>query len=121
MMNIKSLAVPAFVAMSLLFTACAGSQIEAPDAVDGAAQDGIEGVEQGANDAGDAVNGGLDNLKNGAEDATGAIEDGAKDFGKGLEDAAGSAKDNAEQGINDAGNAVDDLGNELPGAETEAQ
>jgi len=51
MMNIKlkTVAVPAFVALSLVFTACAGNQtIEAPDAIDGAVQDGIEGVEKGA-------------------------------------------------------------------------
>jgi len=122
MMNIKSLAVPAFVAMSLVFTACAGNQtIETPDAVDGAVQDGIEGVEQGANDAGDAVKGGIDGLKNSAEDAGSAIGDGAKDLGKDLEDAAGSAKDGLNQGIEDAGNAVEDFGNEAPGTETEAQ
>ena len=123
-MNIKSLAVPAFVAMSLLFTACAGAgnqQIEAPDAVDGAVQDGIEGVEQGANDAGDAVKGGIDGLKNSAEDAGSAIEDGAKDFGKGVEDAAGNAKDGLEQGIDDAGNAVENFGTETPDVETEAE
>ena len=120
-MNIKSLAVPAFIAMSLAFTACAGNQIESPDAVDGAAQDGVEGVEQGAEDAGSAIDGGLDNLKNNAEDAGGAIKDGAKGLGKDLEDAAGSAKDNVEQGIDGAGSAIDDLGNEVPDAETEAQ
>lgn len=103
MMNIKSLAVPTFVAMSLVFTACAGNQtIETPDAVDGAAQDGIEGVEQGVNDAGDAIKGGIDGLKNSAEDAGSAIEDGAKGLGKGVEDAAGTAKDGLEQGIEDA-------------------
>ncbi|MEL6496534.1 MAG: hypothetical protein AAFQ41_15640, partial [Cyanobacteria bacterium J06623_7] len=82
MMNIKTLAVPAFVAMSLIFTACAGDQqIEAPDAIDGAVQDGIEGVEEGVNNAGDAINGGIDSLKNSAEDAGSAIEDGAKGLG----------------------------------------
>jgi len=122
-MNIKSLAVPAFIAMSLLFTACdTGNQtIEAPDAVDGATQDGIEGVEEGANDTGDAIDGGLDSLENNAEDAGSAIEDGAKGLGKDLEGAAGSAKDGLEQGLDDTGNAVDDLGNEIPGTETEAQ
>ncbi|NJR44994.1 MAG: hypothetical protein HC775_03850 [Hyellaceae cyanobacterium CSU_1_1] len=49
-MKIKTLAVPAFVAMSLLFTACAGDQVETPDA-DGAAGQ----VQEGASDAGDAV------------------------------------------------------------------
>ena len=122
MMNIKTLAVPAFVAMSLIFTACAGDQqIETPDAVDGAVQDGIEGVEQGAGEAGDAINGGLENIKEGTEDATGAIEDGAKDLGKNVEDAAGAAKDGIQEGIDNAGNAVDNLGNEVPGNEAEAE
>lgn len=121
-MNIKSLAVPAFIAMSLVFTACASDQtIETPDAVDGAVQDGIEGVEQGANDAGEAIDGGLDNLENSAEDAGSAIEDGAKDLGKDIEGAAGSAKDSLEQGLNDAGNAIENLDTEAPGAETEAE
>ena len=121
MMNIKTLAVPAFVAMSLIFTACASDQqIETPD-VDGAVQDGIEGVEQGAGEAGDAIDGGLENLENGAEDATGAIEDGAKDLGKDIKDGAGAAKDGLEQGIDNAGNAVDELGNEVPGNEAEAE
>lgn len=122
MMNIKTLAVPAFVAMSLIFTACAGNQqIEAPDAIDGAIQDGIEGVEDGAGKAGDAINGGLDSLKNSAEDAGSAIEDGAKGLGKNLEDAAGAAKDGVQDGIDNAGNAIEDLGNELPGSEAEAE
>lgn len=121
MMNIKTLAVPAFVALSLVFTACAGNQIETPDAVDNGGQEGIEGVEQNVNEAGDAVQDGLEDLKNSAEDATGAVEDGAKDLGKDLEDAAGTAKDGIEQGIDDAGNAVEELGNEVPGNETEAQ
>lgn len=122
MMNIKSLAVPAFVAMSLVFTACAGNQtIETPDAVDGAVQDGIEGVEQGANDAGDAINGGIDNLKNSADDAGSAIEDGAKGLGKDIEDAAGTAKDGLDQGIEDAGNAFEELDTETPDIETEAE
>lgn len=114
-MNIKNLAVPAFVAMSLVFTACAGNQtIETPDAIDGAVQDGIEGVEQGANDAGNAVKEGFDGLKNSAEDAAGAVEDGAKGLGKSVEDAAGNAKDGIEEGIDNAGNAVEELGDSLP-------
>ena len=122
MMNIKTLAVPAFVAMSLIFTACAGNQqIEAPDAVDGAVQDGIEGIEEGAGNAGDAINGGLENLKDGADNATGAIEDGAKDLGKDIEGAAGAAKDGINRGIEDAGNAVNELGNEVPSDEAEVE
>ena len=121
-MKIKSLAVPAFVAMSLLFTACAGDQtIETPDAVDGAVQDGVEGVEQGASDAGDAIDGGLNDLENSADDAGSAIENGAKDLGKDLEGAAGSAKDGIDRGINDAGNAIEELDTEAPSNEPEAQ
>lgn len=121
MMNIKNLVVPAFVALSLVFTGCAGSQIETPDAVDGAVQDGVEGVEAGAEDAGNAINGGIDNLKQGAEDATGAVKEGAKDLGKDIEGAAGTAKDNAQQGLDNAGNAVENLGNEAPGNEAEVE
>ena len=119
MMNIKNLAVPAFVALSLVFTGCAGSQIEAPDAVDGAVQDGVEGVEEGAGEAGNAVNGGLDNIKQGAEGAAGSAKDGAKDLGKEIEGAAGSAKDNVQKGLDNAGNAAKDLGNKAPGNEVE--
>ena len=114
MMNIKikTLAVPAFVALSLVFTACAGDKtIETPDAVDGAVQEGIEGVEQGAGEAGDAVKGGLDNLKKGAEDATGAVEDGAKNLQKGAEDAAGAAQeglDGVKQEVEEATDSVKD-------------
>ncbi len=92
--KVKTIAVPAFVALSLLFGACADQTIETPDAVDGAVQEGVEGIEQGAQDAGNAVEGGL------------------KDLQKGAEDAAGAAKDNVEQGLEDAGNAVEDLGQE---------
>ncbi len=114
MMNIKikTLAVPAFVALSLVFTACAGDQtIETPDAVDGAGQEAIEGVEQGTKEAGDAVKGGLDNLKQGAEDATGAVEDGAKNLQKGAEDAAGAAQEGIEgvkQEVEEATDSVKD-------------
>ena len=115
MMNIKSFAIPAFVAMSLIFTACTGnnSQVETPGAIDGTLQDGIEGVEEGAGNATDAINGGLENIKEGAEGATGAIEDGAKNLGKEVEGAADWAKDGVNQGIEDAGNAIDELGNEV--------
>ena len=53
--KVKTVAIPAFVALSLLFGACADQTIETPDAVDDAAQEGIEGVEQGMEDAGNAV------------------------------------------------------------------
>ncbi|MGD1918217.1 MAG: hypothetical protein ACFCAD_04640 [Pleurocapsa sp.] len=110
--KVKTIAVPAFVALSLLFGACADQTIETPDAVDGAVQEGVEGIEQGAQDAGNAVEGGLKDLQKGAEDAAGAVEGGLKDLQKGAEDAAGAAKDNVEQGLEDAGNAVEDLGQE---------
>ena len=101
MMNIKikTLAVPAFVALSLVFTACAGDQtIETPDAdaVDGAVKEGIEGVEKGAEEAGDAVKGGLDNLKKGAEDATGAAQKGIEGAKQEVEEATDSVKDKFE-------------------------
>ncbi|MEM7756884.1 MAG: hypothetical protein AAF298_01955 [Cyanobacteria bacterium P01_A01_bin.40] len=104
MMNIKikNLAIPAFVALSLAVTACSGNQtIENPDAVDGAVQDGIEGVEQGAEDAGDAVQDGAKNLQ---KDATGAAQEGL---------------DNVKQGVDDAGNAIKDLGDKIPGTQSE--
>ena len=110
--KVKTIAVPAFVALSLLFGACGDQTIESPDAVDGAATEGIEGIEQGAEDAGNAVEGGLKDFQKGAEDAAGSIEDGAKDFQKGAEDAAGAAKDNVQQGLEDAGNTIEGLGEE---------
>ncbi len=84
MMNIKTVAVPLFVALSLIFGACA-EQTEAPNTVDDTVQEGVEGAEQGTEDAGDAV-------EEGAEDAGDAVEEGAED----------------------AGDAVDDMGDETP-------
>ena len=109
--KVKTIAVPAFVALSLLFGACE-NQIESPDAVDGAVQEGVEGIEQGAEDAGNAIEGGFNDLQQGAEDAGNYVEDGAKDLQKGAEDAAGAAKDTVEEGLDDAGSAVDGLDNE---------
>ena len=109
--KVKTIAVPAFVALSLLFGACADQTIESPDAVDGAATEGVEGIEQGAEDAGNAVDGGLNDLETGAEDAGNYVEDGAKNLQKGVEDAAGDVKNTVEDGLDDAGNAVDGLGN----------
>lgn len=104
MMNIKikTLAVPAFVALSLVFTACSGNQIEAPDAVDGGGQDGIEGVENNLEGAGDS-------LKDGAEDAGNAIEDGAKNLKKGAEDATGAAQDGIDGVKQEVGEAADSV------------
>ncbi|HEY9772029.1 MAG TPA: hypothetical protein V6C71_26590 [Coleofasciculaceae cyanobacterium] len=73
MMNIKTFAVPLFVALSLIFGACA-EQTEAPNTVDDTVQEGVEGTEQGADDAGDAI-------EEGADDAGNAVEEGAEDTG----------------------------------------
>ncbi len=110
--KVKTIAVPAFVALSLLFGACADQTIESPDAVDGAVQEGVEGFEQGAEDAGNAVEGGLEDLEKGTEDAADNIGDGAKNLEKGAEDAAGNIKDAVGEGLEDAGNAVEGLGEE---------
>ncbi len=120
-MNIKTITVPAFVALSLLFGACADQTIESPDAVDGAVQEGVEGVEQGAEDAGNVVEDGIKGLEKGAEDAGNAIEDGAKDLQKGAEDAGNAVGDTVDQGLENAGDAIDNLGNEAPATETEAE
>lgn len=115
--KVKTIAIPTFVALSLLFGACADQTIESPDAVDGAVQEGVEGIEQGVEDAGNAVEGGLKGLKEGAEGAGDAVEGGLKGLQKGAEDAgnliedgAGAAKDTVNQGLEDAGNAVEGLG-----------
>ena len=55
--KIKTIAVPLFVALSLIVGACSEQAVESPDSVDGVVQDGIEGVEQGADDAGNAIEG----------------------------------------------------------------
>ena len=101
MMNIKikALAVPMFVALSLVFGACAEQTIEAPDAVDGTVEEGVEGIEQGAEEAGNAV------------------EDNLKDLEKGAGDAADAAQDGIKEGLENTGNAVEDLGDEIPSSE----
>ena len=68
--KIKTLAVPMFIALSLIVGACGDPTIESPDAVDGAVQDGVEGIEQGAEDAGNAVEGAIDDAGNAIEDAS---------------------------------------------------
>ena len=122
-MNIKTIAVPMFVALSLVFGACATDQtIETPDAVDGAVQEGIEGVEQGAGDAGNAIKDGATNLKDGAGGAAGSVQDGVKDLQKGAGDAAGVVKDGAadlQKGAEDAGNTIKGLGDKIPGKKGE--
>ena len=97
--KIKTIAVPAFVALSLILGACSEQTIESPDSVDGAVQEGVEGVEQGADDAGSA------------------IDEGLKDLGKGAQDAAGAAQDGLKQGVENTGNAVENLGEEIPSSE----
>jgi hypothetical protein len=108
--KVKTIAIPTFVALSLLFGACAEKAVESPDTVDGAVQEGVEGVEQGTEDAGNAVEGAAQDVQTGAEDAAGAVEDGAKDVQKETEDAAGAAEDGVQQGVEDAGNTVEGLG-----------
>ncbi|MBE9047630.1 hypothetical protein IQ255_25045 [Pleurocapsales cyanobacterium LEGE 10410] len=97
--KIKALAVPMFVALSLVFGACAEQTIEAPDAIDGAVEEGVEGIEQGAEDTGNAV------------------EDGLKGLEKDTEDAADAAQDGIKEGLEDTGNAIEDLGDEIPSSE----
>ncbi|MEY4518362.1 MAG: hypothetical protein RLZZ499_961 [Cyanobacteriota bacterium] len=62
MMNIKikTLAIPAFIAMSLLFTGCAGEQVETPATDDAAGQ-----------------------VQEGTEDAAGDVQEGAEDMQQG--------------------------------------
>ena len=118
-MNIKIIVLPILVALSFLFGACAEQTIEVPDAVDGAVEEGFKGIEQGAEDAVDAVQDGAKDLRKGAEDAVDAVQDGAKDLRKGAEDAAGAAQDGIKQGVEDAGNAINDLGDKIPGSKSE--
>ena len=96
MMNIKikTIAFPLLVSLSLVFGACADQTIEAPDAVDGAVQEGIESVEQGAEDAGNA------------------IKDGAMDLEK-------NVKDGVKQGKEEAGNAIKGLEEKVPDKKSE--
>ena len=73
--KIKALAVPVFVALSLIFGACAERATESPDGVDGTLQDGVEGVEEGAEDAGGAIEDAGDDAGNAIEDAGDDVED----------------------------------------------
>ena len=97
--KIKNIAFPLFVALSLIFGACADQTIESPDSVDGAVQEGVEGIEQGADDAGNA------------------IDEGLKDLNKNAEDAAGAAQDGLKEGVENSGNAIENLGEEIPSSE----
>ena len=78
-MNIKNLTIPTLIGLSLLFGACAEQNIEAPDA--SGIQEGIEGIEQGAEDATDAIKSGVEDLEKGAEDVTDAANDAVKELG----------------------------------------
>lgn len=118
-MNIKTFAVPVFVALSLVFGACSDQTIEAPDAVDGTVQEGVEDAEQGLEDAGNAVDEGLNDLEQEAGEAGNAVDDGLKNLEKGAEDAAGAAQDGLKQGLEETGNAVENLGEEIPSSKSE--
>ena len=65
--KIKALAVPMFVALSLIFGACADRAVESPEGVDGAVQDGVEGVEEGVEDAGSAIEDAGDDVEDASE------------------------------------------------------
>ena len=77
-MNIRSLTVPALIGLSLIFGACAEQKIEAPD--NNEIREAIEGMEQGAEDASDAIKSGVKDLQKGAEDATSAASDAVKEL-----------------------------------------
>lgn len=109
-MNIRNLTVPVVLGLSLLFVGCGDTTtIKAPEGtqgLDGQIQEGIEGVEQGAEDATGAVKDGMDSLQQGAED-------GLKGLQKGTEDATGAVQDGMDNLQQEAENATDDLGNTL--------
>ena len=100
-MNIKNLTVPTLIGLSLLFGACGEQNIEAPDA--SGVQEGIEGIEQSAEDANDAIQSGVKELQKGAEDASKAVQSGMDNVQQGAEDATGGAS-----------KAVKDLGDKIP-------
>ena len=118
MMNFK-IVLPVFVALSLIVGACSNQAIETPDAVDGAVQEGIEGTEQGLEDAGNAVDEGLNNLDRGAGEAGNAAQDGLKNLEKGAGEAGNAAQDGLKEGLENTGNAVENLGEEIPSSEGE--
>ena len=90
-MNIKNLTIPTLIGLSVLFGACAEPKIETPDS--SSIEEGIEGIEQGAEDATDAIKSGVQDLEKNVEDATGAIQDGVKNLEKGAEDATNATTD----------------------------
>jgi hypothetical protein len=91
--KIKTLAVPAFIAMSLLFTACAGDKVETPEAVDGAVPESVDpsAVPEGSGAATDAV-------QDGAGTATDAVKDGVEATGDAVKDGADAATDAVKDG-----------------------
>ncbi len=70
MMNIKTFAVPLFVALSLIFGACS-EQTETPNTT-------VDDTEQGVEDAGNTI-------EEGAEDAGNTVEEGAEDAGNAID------------------------------------
>ena len=100
-MNIKTLTVPALIALSLIFGACSDQTIETPDAVN------------------DDIEGGIENVEQEGEEAGKAIDEGLKDLEKGAEDAGAAAQDGLKEGLEETGNAVENLGEEIPSTEGE--
>jgi hypothetical protein len=98
--KIKTLAVPAFIAMSLLFTACAGDKVETPDAVDGAVPESVDPNAAPEGSATDAVQDGAgaatDAVQDGAGAAGDAVQDGADAAGDAVQDGADAVKDGAD-------------------------
>ncbi len=90
-MNIKNLTIPTLIGLSVLFGACAEQKIETPD--NSSIQEGIEGIEQGAEDATDAIKSGVKDLEKSVEDATGKLESGVKDLQQSAENATDAATD----------------------------
>ncbi len=120
MMNIKTIAVPAFIALSLVFTACAEDQtIESPGTVDGAAQDSVNGVEQGTDAIDDAAQDGANSVEQGTDDAGNAVQDGAKDLQKGADNAGDAAQDGVKQGVEGTGDAIKDMGDKIPDSKSQ--
>jgi dsDNA-specific endonuclease/ATPase MutS2 len=121
MMNIKVLAISMLLGLSLLFGACAKQAVESPDAVDGAVQEGVESVQQGAEDAGGAVEGGVKDMQDGAKNVTDtagdAVKEGMDDAKQSTEDAVKEGMDGVKQGTEDAGNAIKDMGDKIPSTE----
>ena len=115
-MNIRNLTVPVVLGLSLLFVGCSGTTtIESPEGTQGLddrIQEGIESVEQGAEDATGAVKDSMDSLQQGTEE-------GLKGLQKGAEDATGAVKDGMDSFQQGAEDATQDLENTLSEPETQ--